>query len=237
MNWQDLVTEIQNKLVEISNSEFVISSQSFFKEPVKIRGVRTPVVQKLARGYFGQIDKMNRADVFKLCDDLMASDYMEDFFVACEFAYRIRPKFEFNDFKTLEGFVKKYVNNWAKCDTFCNHTIGSFIEKFPKIIPEIKKWARNKNLWVRRASAVSFILLARHGKFIDDVFEIADILLMDLEDMVQKGYGWALKVIGEKQPKLVYDFVMVRRNKMPRTAFRYAIEKLPPDMQKLAMTL
>lgn len=230
-------TEIQNKLSEIADINFAASSQHFFKEQTKMRGVRTPIVYKLARSYFKQIDKMNKSDVFNLCDNLMASDYIEDFFVACEFSYHIKNKFEFDDFQILESFVKNYINNWAKCDTFCNHTVGAFIEKFPKIIPEIKKWARAKNLWMRRASAVSFILLARHGKFIDDVFEIADILLQDDKDMVQKGYGWALKAASEKYPERVYDFVVARHDKMPRTAFRYAIEKLPQEMRKRAMTL
>jgi 3-methyladenine DNA glycosylase AlkD len=235
--YKKLFTEIQNRLSDIADDKFAISTQRFFKESVKARGVKTPEVQKLARSYFKQIDLLSKSDIFKLCNDLMASDYMEDFFAACEFTYHIKNKLEYSDFKILEKFVKKYINNWAKCDTFCNHTIGTFIEKFPEIIPEIKKWSVDKNQWVRRASSVSFILLARHGKYIDDVFEIADILLTDDKDMVQKGYGWALKAASEKYPKRVYDFVVDRVNKMPRTAFRYAIEKLPTEMRKSAMAL
>lgn len=230
-----MIKEIQNKLLNISNPQVAESGKSFFKEQIKIRGVKTPDVQKLAREYFPQIDKMEKSEVFNLCKNLMETDYQEEFFIACEFSYRIRKKFEKSDFKIFAKWVSEYINNWAKCDTFCNHTIGALIEKFPELIPEIKKWTLSENLWVRRASAVTFILSARHGKFIDDVFEIADSLLTDSEDMVQKGYGWALKAASEKYPDRVYDFVVVRVDKMPRTAYRYAIEKLPDSMRKKAM--
>ena len=66
-------------------------------------------------------------------------------------------------------------------------------------------------------------------------FEIAELLLEDAEDLVQKGYGWMLKEAGNQFPEEVFDFVMKHRARMPRTALRYAIEKYPPAMRKRAM--
>lgn len=43
---------------------------------------------------------------------------------------------------------------------------------------------------MRRATAVSLIIPAKRGKYLDDVLEIADALLTDEDDMVRKGYGW-----------------------------------------------
>jgi 3-methyladenine DNA glycosylase AlkD len=37
-----------------------------------------------------------------------------------------------------------------------------------------------------------------------------------------------LKEIANKRPQEVLDFVMARKDRMPRTALRYAIEKMPP---------
>lgn len=232
-----MLKEIQNELLKISDPQVAKSGRRFFKEEIKIHGVKTPDVKKLAREYFPKIDKMEKSAVFDLCEKLMQTDYQEEFFVACEFSYRIKKKFEKSDFKIFEKWVKNYINNWAKCDSFCNHTMGELIEKFPELITEIKKWTSSKNLWVRRAAAVTFILPARHGKFVDDVFEIADSILLDNEDMVQKGYGWALKAASQKRPQCVYDFVVNRVGQMPRTAYRYAIEKLPVEMKKKAMSL
>jgi 3-methyladenine DNA glycosylase AlkD len=59
--------------------------------------------------------------------------------------------------------------------------------------------------------------------------------MTDSDDLVQKGYGWALKEASNHYPKKVFDFVMRKKTLMPRTALRYAIEKMPPNWKKLAM--
>lgn len=71
--------------------------------------------------------------------------------------------------------------------------------------------------------------------FLNDIFEIADILLLDKDDLVQKGYGWMLKAASEAHRQEVFDYVMSKKEVMPRTAFRYAIEKMPADLRAEAM--
>ncbi len=106
---------------------------------------------------------------------------------------------------------------------------------FPSYTEGIKKWTRSQNRWVRRASAVSLIIPAKNGLFKEDIFEIADILLLDTDDMVQKGYGWMLKSLCTKYEEDVYRYVLSKRDIMPRTALRYAIEKMPPVKKQEAM--
>jgi 3-methyladenine DNA glycosylase AlkD len=82
---------------------------------------------------------------------------------------------------------------------------------------------------------VTLIIPARHGLFLPDVFRIADGLLLDSDDLVQKGYGWMLKAASEAHQKEVFNYVMKNRFRMPRTALRYAIEKMPAELKKQAM--
>jgi 3-methyladenine DNA glycosylase AlkD len=160
---------------------------------------------------------------------------MEEGFIACNWSYNLREKYEEKDFILFEMWVEKYVTNWATCDTLFNHTLGAFVEEFPQYINELKKWAKSKNRWVRRASAVTLIIPARRGRFIKEIFEISDILLIDKDDLVQKGYGWILKAASESHQKEVFNYVMHNKSNMPRTALRYAIEKMPKDLKKKAM--
>lgn len=106
---------------------------------------------------------------------------------------------------------------------------------YPEYLSGLKKWSLSKNRWVKRASAVSLIVPAKKGKFLKDIFEIADILHSDGDDMVQKGYGWMLKVASQAHQKEVFDYVMSKKTTMPRTALRYAIEKMPPELKAKAM--
>jgi len=88
---------------------------------------------------------------------------------------------------------------------------------------------------MRRAAAVVLIYAVRRDALHKEAFEIADLLLIDRDDMVQKGYGWLLKEVSNRDPQPVFEYVMSRKRSMPRTALRYAIEKLDPDLRQRAM--
>jgi hypothetical protein len=88
---------------------------------------------------------------------------------------------------------------------------------------------------MRRAAAVSLIIPAKHGKYVDEVLEIASLLLTDNDDMVRKGYGWLLKEASRQHPTEVFEYVMRNRTLMPRTALRYAIELMPKELKADAM--
>jgi 3-methyladenine DNA glycosylase AlkD len=82
---------------------------------------------------------------------------------------------------------------------------------------------------------VSLIVPAKRGKYLDDVFDIADALLEDPDDMVQKGYGWLLKEASRLHQQEVFDYVVKHKARMPRTALRYAIELMPKELKAEAM--
>ena len=85
----------------------------------------------------------------------------------------------------------------TQCDTLCNHSVGEFIQMYPGFLEELKKFSKSENRWMRRAAAVSLIIPARSGRFLDDILEISDRLLTDKDDLVQKGYGWMLKAASQ----------------------------------------
>jgi 3-methyladenine DNA glycosylase AlkD len=230
-----MIILIRQELRKNADIKIKKSSQWFFKEEVKFYGLRTPDVKKISRKYWKIVKDKKKKDIFSLCEKLWQSGFMEESLIACDWSYSLHKNYDLKDFVVFEKWLKLYINNWATCDTFCNHTIGAFIEKYPKYVSNLKKWTKSKNRWVRRGSAVSLIIPAKKGKFLKEVFEIADSLLLDKEDLVQKGYGWLLKVSSQINEKKVFDYVMKNKEKMPRTALRYAIEKMPKDLKKKTM--
>ena len=236
MNLDKLIRRIRARLKENADAKTRESGKRFFKEEIKLYGVKAAVVSKIAKEFWAEIKDRKKAEIFGLCERLWQSGMMEESFIACHFSYAVRKQYEPKDFKVFEKWIEKYIINWAACDTFCNHTIGEFVVRYSPYVAELKKWAKSKNRWTRRAAAVSLIVPARRGKFLKDIFEIADILLKDKDDMAQKGYGWMLKAASEKNQKAVFDYVMKNKKEMPRTALRYAIEKMPKSLKAKAMT-
>lgn len=231
----NIIKNIRRDLKTNSDPKTRVSGQNFFKEKIKLYGVKTAVVGKIAKESFALLKGSGKTRVYGLCEELWRSGYMEESFIACNWSYYLHKQYEPKDLKVFEKWIDRYVGNWASCDTLCNHTVGTFLEMYPVYLPELKIWARSNNRWMRRAAAVSLIVPARKGKFLKEIFVLADILLLDTDDLVQKGYGWMLKVASQAHQKEVFDYVMRYKEKMPRTALRYAIEKMPDKMRQKAM--
>ena len=235
MTKNERLTGLRDELQAAADEKTRQSGKRFFKEEVRSYGVKTALVHKMAKAHFKDIKHLGKAEIFALCEALWKSGYMEESFVACNRSYYLHKSYEPADFEVFENWLNRYVSNWASCDTLCNHTIGEFVEMYPESVSKLKTWARSENRWVRRGAAVSLIIPARKGKFLNDIMEIADALLTDTDDLVQKGYGWMLKAASQAHQQEIFNYVISRKNEMPRTALRYAIEKMPAEMRKEAM--
>lgn len=230
-----MIQSLRSKLIALSDPQTKANFHRFFKKPVTAYGVKSALVQKLAKEQWKAIKELDKKTIFWLCEELFASDYCEEAFVACNRSYALKKQYVRDDIQIFYTWIEKYINNRAKCDTFCNHTVGELIMQYPDLISYLHKRSKSSNRRVKRASAVSLIVPARRGMFLTEIFQIADTLLLDPDDMVQKGYWWMLKVASQVHQQKIYDYVMEHKAVMPRTALRYAIEKIPKELKAEAM--
>jgi len=232
---QRLVERIRQDLKASADEKTQKSFQRFFKEKAKFYGVKTGTVGKIAKEYWREAKLLDKPELFRLCEELLRSGITEEAFVVSFWLPNAVERLEPEDLATFELWIERYMDNWAKCDGFCNHTVGGLVEKHPESVSELKRWAKSDNRWLKRAAAVSLIVPAKKGLFLQEAFEISDTLLLDPDDMVQKGYGWLLKEASRKHQKEVLDYVLRNRKAMPRTALRYAIELMPKEVKAEAM--
>ena len=230
-----VIQKIREELIENRDDATQKSFQRFFREEVKYYGVKTGTVAKIAKKYWKDVASRDKAEIFDLCEELYRSGYTEEAFVVSAWVPELADRFEPGDISLFRHWIDTYITNWAACDSFCNHAVGEFIEQYPASVEELKRWTRSDNRWMRRAAAVSLIVPAKRGRFLADVLEIADLLLADRDDLVQKGYGWLLKEASRLHQQEVYSFVIHHKKAIPRTALRYAIELMPKEMRAEAM--
>ena len=230
-----VISQIRQELKSHADPEIRKASQRFFKEEIQCYGMKTATVIAIAKRYWKVVKERAKPEIFALCEELYQSGYIEESFIVSNWAYTLSGRYEREDLAVFRHWIDTYITNWASCDGFCNHTMGDFLEQYPEYIGELKRWTQSENRWMRRASAVSLIVPAKHGKFLTESIGIADLLLTDKDDMVQKGYGWLLKEASRKHQKEVFDYVMKNKMAMPRTALRYAIELMPKDLKAEAM--
>ena len=235
MDNTNILHYIQEQLQNNIDEDTKKSAQRYFKEQITSHGVKTSIVTKISKESYKMMNGFEKKKIFSIAETLLQTGYIEESFIAFKWAEYLSKDFETHDFDILEQWLSEYVTNWASCDTLCNHAIGSLVEKYPEFLSRLKQWTSSDNRWVRRGAATTLILPARKGLFLKDVFEIATLLLFDTDDLVQKGYGWMLKEASKTHQQEVFDFVMKHKKSMPRTALRYAIEKMPKELRKTLM--
>ncbi len=230
-----IIENIKKDLLEMVDEDYKEGVQRYFNNEIDNYGIRTPKVRKIAKEYFKEINDRSKDEILDLCEELLQTGISENYTIAFQWTYRIKNRYEKEDFQRFESWLEKYVNNWGSCDDFCTHAFGYFIYEYPESISNIKEWTKSDNIWKRRAAAVIMIYSIRKEEHLEDVFEMADLLFYDDEDLVQKGYGWMLKEASKRYQQEVFDYIMKNKDDMPRTSLRYAIEKMPEDMRQKAM--
>ena len=120
------------------------------------------------------------------------------------------------------------IDNWDLVDRAAPHVVGGWLADKPRDV--LYRLARSPNPWERRTAIVSTWYFIRAGD-LDDTFGIAECLVRDEHELVQKAVGSWIREAGKRdQPRLV-RFLRAHAAGMPRTMLRYAVEKLPPDVR------
>jgi 3-methyladenine DNA glycosylase AlkD len=115
------------------------------------------------------------------------------------------------------------INDWDLVDRAAPYVVGGYL--FDKPRKALYKLARSKNMWERRTAITSTYYFIRQND-LDDTFKIAEILVDDDEDLVQKAVGGWVREAGKKDQKKLLAFLDRYAATMPRTTLRYAIEHL-----------
>ena len=217
-----------NQFIEIINLKI--------NELPKRKKPKTGDVRALSAKIFKTIDNKSIDNVFRLCEQLLEQKSWALAVIAYDWAFRMKKSYNDNTFNIFEGWLHKYIVDWGDCDDFCTHAFGELISQRNQYFDKILKWTSSENFAVRRAAAVVLIYPINKDKYNSiNPLLVSDILMHDSHYLVQKGYGWMLKVLSVKEPEKVYNYLKKHKSTMPRTAFRYALEKLAKDRQKELM--
>ena len=117
------------------------------------------------------------------------------------------------------------INNWDLVDRAAPYVVGGFLaDKSRAILLDL---AHSPNPWERRTAIVSTYYFVRSGD-IDDTFRVAELLVRDEHELVQKAVGSWIREAGKRDQRRLERFLESYAGEMPRTMLRYAVEKLPP---------
>src|SRR5579859_3591934 len=91
---------------------------------------------------------------------------------------------------------KQYINNWDLVDMSAPSIVGAFlVNKKNKSV--LTKLALSQNIWERRIAIIATFAFLYKGEYEVTLF-IAEVLLHDKHDLIQKAVGWMLREVGKR---------------------------------------
>jgi 3-methyladenine DNA glycosylase AlkD len=226
-----IASELTASLAKLADPVIAEHSQRFFKtgpgeygEGDLFLGIRVPVLRRQARD-FGDLP-------LKETQRVLRSAYHEE--RLCALLVMVL-QFERGDETEKERIFRMYlrntrhVNNWDLVDLSAHKIVGAYLADRDRGL--LDKLARSASLWERRIGIISTYHFIKNHDF-EDTLRIAEILLADAEDLIQKAVGWMLREVGNRDAMAERAFLAERYKRMPRTMLRYAIEKFPERERK-----
>lgn len=222
------LSRIAQHLREAADADFRTGQQRFFQHEVDTYGVRTTELHALARDIYREVKLWPVAPRNRLMTELWRSQKLEGGALVCYVYRRFSKQCAACEFKLFESWIDRYVRNWAHTDGVASWLLAACIENDPELRFSLRPWTSSSNRWKRRASAVALLQEAKKGRHTDFIFEIADALLDNRDDMVEKGVGWLLKETYPARARETVAFLLPRRARASRMTLRYAAEKMTP---------
>ena len=226
------LSELRDQLHALGSPEKAKASQWFFKngpgeygEGDQFIGVSVPEQRRVAKQFLD----LPLADA----ETLLQSPFHEERLVALII---LVSQFQHSDQPTQKVIYDFYlshtdrVNNWDLVDSSAEYIVGPWLQDKDKSI--LTKLAASASVWERRIAMVATFHYIKQGQS-DQALLIAELLLHDKHDLIQKAVGWMLREIGKRCSRAIEEqFLRDHYAGMPRTTLRYAIEHFPESQRQ-----
>jgi 3-methyladenine DNA glycosylase AlkD len=191
-------------------------------------GVDSPTIRRLARDIrAGAGRDWTFDDARRFANLLIARPELEAKALGIVLLGRFRREFDRRLLADARRWLERSCHDWASTDGLCGDVISPLLVAQPRLRVALRRWRRSPHLYVRRASAVGLIGLARRGHHLDEAYTAARELATDDHHLMQKAVGWLLRESGKTDPARLERFLRAHGRRFGRTTVRYAIERFP----------
>jgi 3-methyladenine DNA glycosylase AlkD len=232
---QSAVARVLAELKRLGTPERAKGAAAYFKayEQLKFFGVDSPTVRRLAariRQHEG--DGWRLRDAVAFAEAMLARPELEAKGVGVCLLGKFRTSFTPSLLPRTKAWLAKHCTDWASTDSLCGEVIGPLLVSHRKLVAELRAWRTSRHLYVRRASAVALIPLARKGEALADAYAAALALGAEDHHLLQKAAGWLLREAGKTDMPRLDRFLLEHGKGLSRTTVSYATERFAPERRK-----
>ena len=135
----------------------------------------------------------------------------------------------------LKNVYRGRINNWDLVDASAPYIVGDHLMNRSRTI--LFELAKNNDIWQRRVAVLGSFAFINEGDSTTTI-ELAEQLLQDRHDLIQKAVGWSLREVGKRSDRaILIHFLDQHAHEMPRTMLRYSLEHLDAKQRAYYMSL
>jgi 3-methyladenine DNA glycosylase AlkD len=229
---------VLDELRRIGDPKRAAGAAAYFKayEKLAFFGVDAPTIRRMAARIAGNEGRAwQLADAVAFAECLLAERESEAKGVGICVLGRYRALFSPALFARARTWLVRSCTDWASCDGLCGEVLGPLLAAHPALVARLRAWRTARHLYVRRASAVALVPLARHGEALEDAYGAARVLGAEDHHLLQKAAGWLLREAGKTDAARLERFLRREGHALGRTTIRYAIERVAPGTRRELM--
>jgi 3-methyladenine DNA glycosylase AlkD len=221
-----LIDDLDRELAATGDPDRAVQEKRYLKSDLHFHGHTLPAVRRRAQALRATKPYTDAAGLRALVDVAWARPSHDLHLLSVLLLELDRKLLGPDDLPWLQGLVRTSFT-WAYVDSLAAWPLGDVVRRHPQTRAALRQWARDDDVWVRRAAVLAELVELRQGRGDFAHFEtLVTPLLVERSFWIRKAIGWVLRDMSKLRPELVRGFVERHGAQMAPLTLREATRKL-----------
>ena len=220
-------TEVRRRLRQAGRKDAADRIRKDAGRDVPCYGVPSAEVYRIGLDLVRRLRVAGLPATLAIADNLFRTGNVEEGLVGAQIVGALARLITGDDFQRIEPWGDTLTAPQT-ADALGASCLSPSLAAKPSRVKTMREWARSSNPAKRRAAVSAFGPLVREGRFMTDALEVAEVVMRDDSEEVQRGVGTMLMEATRLKADRVVEFLMEWREQSPRLILLTAATKLPP---------
>lgn len=221
------VEDVRRRLKQTSNPETAAQLRKSLGDNVSCYGVKPAVVKDIGLEVIRRHRTGGLAVAIAIGDPLFMSGNVEEGQVAAQVVGAMGRHVTGADFERFDTWAGALTTAQV-ADALGTSCLSAALAAKPSLAMRLVDWAKSPSRWRRRAALSGFVPLVREGRFITDALSVAEVVMEDGDEEVQRGVGNLLLEASRLKADRVVEFLQEWKGTTPKLIVQIAATKLSP---------
>jgi 3-methyladenine DNA glycosylase AlkD len=228
------LVEIRRRLTQAGRLEVAAGIHKSMGDDVDCYGVKPAEVGNIGMEAIRRLRSGGLVLSMAIADALFKSRKLEEGLIGAQIVGALARLIGGGEFDRFDSWVS-LLDNAQTSDALALNCISKSVAAKTSLAMKLVDWTKSPNPWRRRAAVMSLSPMVREGRFMTDALTVAEQVMVDSHEEVQRGVGMMLLDASRLQSPRVVEFLVSWKDKSPRLVLQTAVAKLSPEDRKAVL--